>query len=358
MEPEHKFSECPRRQFVAMINSITRSEPEYGVLLSDPQTEPLPEADSIIEVEDEHAKHLVCILHFSLVTSGETTEPDPWRKEIFRTTTRIQEDFYSIDIDSDNMENYVSPCMVEKLGLVIRPLEQLYHLAGEIIFLLSFSQRPPGIARRNIRNILPEASAASSQPPPSPTEASSRSAFPGAHPTSTKASGEARLPPTSTSGLLQSSGDCFWPFPRRFQPPCRISSSSGYTIPLPQSYTPPAALPCFPAPHLCQPQRLQKLPPVPSTAAACGSFFHLPEIFSRCYSPVGIASPQLFRSMSKSCKGLAMELVRCLSETECVKVEDDSLSVSIGLLDHALLSLKEMSLQLTEGLVTVLDLQP
>jgi hypothetical protein len=35
--------------------------------------------------------------------------------------------------------------------------------------------------------------------------------------------------------------------------------------------------------------------------------------------------------MSKSCKGLAMELVKCLSETDCVKVSrGSSLSLSLS----------------------------
>jgi hypothetical protein len=40
-------------------------------------------------------------------------------------------------------------------------------------------------------------------------------------------------------------------------------------------------------------------------------------------------SSRASRKMSKSCKGLAMELVKCLSETDCVKVSrGSSLSLS------------------------------
>ncbi|KAK8916299.1 hypothetical protein KSP39_PZI023361 [Platanthera zijinensis] len=120
----------PHTGFVVVIDSTTGGEPEYGVFLSDPQPEPLPEADSFIEVEGEQPEHLVCVLHSGLVTSSKTTEQDPRRKEIFRTTARIQEHFYSIIIDSGSMENYVSQQMVEKLGLLTRPLKQPYHLSG------------------------------------------------------------------------------------------------------------------------------------------------------------------------------------------------------------------------------------
>ncbi|RZB77226.1 hypothetical protein D0Y65_035243 [Glycine soja] len=34
--------------------------------------------------------------------------------------------------------------------------------------------------------------------------------------------------------------------------------------------------------------------------------------------------------MSKSCKGLAMELVKCLSESDCVKVEKRSYKECVG----------------------------
>ncbi|KAI3900654.1 hypothetical protein MKW92_022450 [Papaver armeniacum] len=34
--------------------------------------------------------------------------------------------------------------------------------------------------------------------------------------------------------------------------------------------------------------------------------------------------------MSKSCKGLAMELVKCLSETDCIKVEKRSYKECAG----------------------------
>ncbi|KAK6911134.1 Cytochrome c oxidase assembly protein PET191, partial [Dillenia turbinata] len=50
--------------------------------------------------------------------------------------------------------------------------------------------------------------------------------------------------------------------------------------------------------------------------------------FSTLGSPtallLGVEERKLRKSMSKSCKGLAMELVKCLSETPCIQEEKRS----------------------------------
>ncbi|KAK8923643.1 hypothetical protein KSP39_PZI019202 [Platanthera zijinensis] len=131
MEPGHKSSECPRRHFVAIVDSESGSEPEYGVFLSESQTDPTPETEleGEYEVEGEQPEQLVCVLQHSLLSPKTPTDDDWLRNNIFRTTARIQGQFCSIIIDSGSMENFVSQRMVEKLKLKMQPLGKPYSLS-------------------------------------------------------------------------------------------------------------------------------------------------------------------------------------------------------------------------------------